>query len=100
MVRPDLRSNMAGIPDISVPQETVDMEHLGRTCSSQGSIVLGNSVPRDGSELRPSTRIGNEKEITALLARRTHQERTLKEDWLVVDGNWRHTGQRKFPVSK
>jgi hypothetical protein len=48
-VRPDLRRGMAGIPDISVPQEKVDVEHPGGMYSSQGSTVLGNPVPRDGS---------------------------------------------------
>jgi hypothetical protein len=28
--------------------------------------------------------------------RRTHQERTLKEDWPVVDGNWRHAGAEEI----
>jgi hypothetical protein len=46
-----------GIPEISVPQERVDVEHLGETSSSQGSTVLENPVPRNRSELRPSTRI-------------------------------------------
>jgi hypothetical protein len=57
MMRPDLRRDMAGIPEISVPQETVDVEHPGGTSSSQKSTVLGNPVPRDGSKWRPSTRI-------------------------------------------
>jgi hypothetical protein len=55
MVRPDLRRDMAGIPKISVPQERVDVEHLGGMSSSRGSTVLENPVTRDGSELRPST---------------------------------------------
>jgi hypothetical protein len=25
------------------------------------------------------------------------RERTLKEDWLVVDGGWRHTGAEELP---
>jgi hypothetical protein len=33
----------------------------------------------------------------ALHARRTHQERALREDWLVVDGGWRHTGIEELP---
>jgi hypothetical protein len=40
---------------------------------------------------------GNEKKIMALRARRTHQERTLREDWLVVDGNWRHSVVEEIP---
>jgi hypothetical protein len=57
MVRPDLRRDMAGVPEISVPQERVDVKHLGGTSSSWGSTVLGNLIPRDGSEPRPSARI-------------------------------------------
>jgi hypothetical protein len=57
MVRPDLRRDMVGAPKISVPQERVDVEHPGGTSSSWGSTVLESQVPRDGSELRPSTRI-------------------------------------------
>jgi hypothetical protein len=40
---------------------------------------------------------GNEKEIVALCARRTHRERTLRDDWQVVDGNWRRAGAEKLP---
>jgi hypothetical protein len=57
MVRPDLRRDMVGVPEISVPQEKVDVGHLRGTSSSLGPTVLGNPVPRDGSEPRPSTRI-------------------------------------------
>jgi hypothetical protein len=57
MVRPDLRRDMAGVLEISVPQERVDVGHPGGTSSSRGSGVLGNPVPRDGSEPRPSARI-------------------------------------------
>jgi hypothetical protein len=48
---------MTGIPEISVPQERVDMEHPGGTSSSLGPTVLGDPVPRDKSEWRPSARI-------------------------------------------
>jgi hypothetical protein len=40
---------------------------------------------------------GNEKEITSLCARRTHRQRTLREDWPVVGGKWRHTGAEEIP---
>jgi hypothetical protein len=58
MVRPDLRRDMAGIPKISGPQER---EKCG---TSRGNIftiggpqsLVGNPVPQDKSELRPSTR--------------------------------------------
>jgi hypothetical protein len=48
---------MTGIPKISVPQERVDVEHLGGTSPSRGFTVLGDLVPRDESKLKPSTRI-------------------------------------------
>jgi hypothetical protein len=60
MVRPDLRRDMAGIPEISGPQERErDMKHLEGTSSPQGGpqSLVGNPVPRDESELRPSTRV-------------------------------------------
>jgi hypothetical protein len=53
----DLRRDMAGIPEISVPQERVNVEHPGGMSSSRGPTVLENLVPRDGSKPRPSTRI-------------------------------------------
>jgi hypothetical protein len=28
---------------------------------------------------------------------RTHRERTLREDWPVVDGNWRRAGAEELP---
>jgi hypothetical protein len=73
MVRPDLRRDMAGVPEISDPQERErDVEYPEGTSSPQGS-----TVPSGNLELGFQ---GNEREITALRARRTHQERTLKED--------------------
>jgi hypothetical protein len=48
---------MAGVPEISVPQEKVDVGHPGETSSLWGPTVLENPVPRDGSEPRPSARI-------------------------------------------
>jgi hypothetical protein len=54
---PDLRRDMAGVPEISVSQERVDVEYPGGTPSSQGSTVLGNPVSRDRNEQRPSARI-------------------------------------------
>jgi hypothetical protein len=57
MVRPDLRRDMVGVPKISVPQERVGVQHPGGMSSSLESTVLGNPVPRDGNEPRPSTRI-------------------------------------------
>jgi hypothetical protein len=60
MVRPDLRRDIAGVPEISVPQERVDVGHPGGMSSSQGSTVLWNLVPKDQSEPRLSTRIFEE----------------------------------------
>jgi hypothetical protein len=72
MVRPDLRRDMVGIPEISVPLERErererdrererererDVEYPEGMSSPWGFTVLGNLVPMDGSELRPSTRI-------------------------------------------
>jgi hypothetical protein len=57
MVRPEFRRDMAGVPKISVPQERVDVEHLGEMSSSQEPTVLKNPVPRDGSKPRPRARI-------------------------------------------
>jgi hypothetical protein len=36
----------------------------------------------------------------ALHARRTHQERTLRLDWLVVDGDWRCIGAEEIPCEQ
>jgi hypothetical protein len=57
MVRPDLRRDIVGVPEISVPQERVDVGQPGGTSSSGGYTVLKNQTPRDGSEIRPSARI-------------------------------------------
>jgi hypothetical protein len=43
---------------------------------------------------------GNEKEIVSLRVRRTHQKRTLREDWLVVDGNWKCAGAEEIPCEQ
>jgi hypothetical protein len=49
---------MMGVPKILVPQENiVEVELLVGMSPSQGPTVLGNPVPRDKNELRPSTRI-------------------------------------------
>jgi hypothetical protein len=36
----------------------------------------------------------------ALHVRMTHQERTLRKDWLVVDGNWRRAGAEEIPCEQ
>jgi hypothetical protein len=60
MVRPDLRRDMAGVPEILVPQERErKMWSTQRECLHHGGpqSLVGNPVPRDGSEPRPSARI-------------------------------------------
>jgi hypothetical protein len=60
MVRPDLRRDMAGIPEISGPRERErEMWSTQRECLHQGSpqSLVGNPVPRDRSKPRPSVRI-------------------------------------------
>jgi hypothetical protein len=60
MVRPDLRRDMAGVPEISGPQErernmwSTQREHL-----HHGGLqsIVGSPVPRDGSKPKPSARI-------------------------------------------
>jgi hypothetical protein len=61
MVRPDLRRDMVGVPEISVPQEReregceAPRGNVFTTGSPQS--LVGNLVPWDESELRSSTRI-------------------------------------------
>jgi hypothetical protein len=64
MVRSDLRRHMAGIPEISGPQERErkrerEMWSTQRECLHHRGpqSLVGNPVPGDESELRPSTRI-------------------------------------------
>jgi hypothetical protein len=60
MARPDLRRDMVGVPEISGPQEKErEMWHTQRECLHHGGpqSLVGNPVPRDESELKPSTRI-------------------------------------------
>jgi hypothetical protein len=60
MVKPDLRRDMVGVPEISGPQE-----RESRCGAPRGNVftmggpqsLVGNPVPRDDSEPRPSTRI-------------------------------------------
>jgi hypothetical protein len=60
MVRPDLRRDMAGVPNISGSQERErGMWSTQRECLHHRvpQSLVGNLVPRDGSEPRPSARI-------------------------------------------
>jgi hypothetical protein len=70
MVRSDLRRDMVGVPKISGPQER-ERERCGVprgnvfTTGDPQSLV-GNPVPRDESELRPSARISRKRERSQL----------------------------------
>jgi hypothetical protein len=49
-VRPELRRDMAGVPEISVPQKRVDVEHLGGMSSLQESTVPSGEPGSQGRE--------------------------------------------------
>jgi hypothetical protein len=96
---------MAGVPEISGPQERE--REMWKTTprrnvfTTRGSTVPSGepSFPREESELRPSARVFEEMRERPQLSVRgglTEGERTLREDWPVVDGGWRC---RNFPVS-
>jgi hypothetical protein len=56
---------------------------------------VGNPVPWDESKLQPSTRVFEDMRKRPQLSMRgelTEGERTLREDWPVVDGGWRPAG--------
>jgi hypothetical protein len=101
--RPDLRRDIVGVPDISGPQKRKrEMWSTQRECLHHGGSqsLVGNPVPRDESELRPSTRIFEKMREQLQLCMRgglTEGERTLRDDWLVVDGSWRCTGVEELP---
>jgi hypothetical protein len=61
MVRPDLKRDMAGVPEISGPQERErDVEHPEGTSSPRKSTVpSGKPGSQRQSELRPSTRFSS-----------------------------------------
>jgi hypothetical protein len=50
MVRPDLRRDMAGVPEISGPQERVDVEYPEGTSSPRGSTVPRGELGSQGWE--------------------------------------------------
>jgi hypothetical protein len=61
---------------------------------------VGNPVSWEENELQPSNRVFKEMRERPQLSVRggiTKGERTLREDWLVVDGGWRHTGVEELP---
>jgi hypothetical protein len=99
---------MAGIPEISGPQEreremwkTTPRRNVFTTRRS--TVPSGEpSFPREEGKLRPSARVFEEMRARPQLCVRgglTEGERTLREDWPVVDGGWRLLGWRNFPVS-
>jgi hypothetical protein len=104
--RPDLRRDMSGIPKISDPQErernveyNAQRECLHHRVGAPQSLV-GNPVPG----VRASCDLalgfwGNGRERPQLRIQRglTEGERTLREDWPVVDGGWRHAGVEELP---
>jgi hypothetical protein len=97
---------MAGIPKISGPQER-EREMWKTTPRRNVFTTRGSTVPsgepgfpRDESKLRPSARVFEEiRERLQLCVRGglTEGERTLREDWPVVDGSWRHAGVEELP---
>jgi hypothetical protein len=61
---------------------------------------VGNPVPRDESELQPSTRVFEEMRERPQLSKQgglTDGARTLREDWPVLDGGWRRAGGEELP---
>jgi hypothetical protein len=61
---------------------------------------VGNPVPWNKRELQPSTRVFKEMRERPQPSMReglTEGERTLREDWLVVDGSWKCTGAEELP---
>jgi hypothetical protein len=58
------------------------------------------TFPQDESKLRPSVRVFEEMRERPQLCLRgglTEGERTLREDWPVVDGSWRRAGVEELP---
>jgi hypothetical protein len=97
---------MAGVPEISGPQER-DREMWKTTprrkvFTTRGSTVPSGepSFPQDESKLRPSARVFEEMRDRPQLCMRgglTEGERTLREDWPVVDGSWMCAGVEELP---
>jgi hypothetical protein len=59
---------------------------------------VGNPVP--GMRANPSTRVSEEMRERPQLSMQgglTEAERTLREDWSVVDGGWRRAGVEELP---
>jgi hypothetical protein len=63
-------------------------------------VPSGEPSSRNESELRPSARVFEEMRERPQLCVRgglTKGERTLREDWPVVDGSWRHAEEEELP---
>jgi hypothetical protein len=97
---------MAGMPKISGSQERE--REMWKTTprrsvfTTRGSTVPSGepSFPQDESELQPSARVFEEMRERPQLSVRgglTEGEKTLREDWPVVDGSWRHAGVEELP---
>jgi hypothetical protein len=78
---------------VEYPEGTSHLHHGGL------QSLVGNPVSRDGSKPRPSARILRklERDHGSACKKDSPRERTLREDWLMVDGNWRHTGVEEIP---
>jgi hypothetical protein len=97
---------MAGIPEISGPQER-EREKCGKQpprehlSTGMSTVPSGEpSFPQDESKLQPSARVFEEMRERPQLCMRgglTKGDRTLKEDWPVVDGSWRRARVEEFP---
>jgi hypothetical protein len=64
------------------------------------TVPSGEPSSRDESKLQPSTRVFEEMRERPQLCvwgGFTEGERTLREDWPVVDGGWRCTGVEELP---
>jgi hypothetical protein len=97
---------MAGVPGISGSQERE--REMWKTTPRGNVLTMGMSTvpsgelsfPQDESELQPSTRVFEEMRERPQLSMRgglTEGERTLREDWPVVDGSWRRAGVEELP---
>jgi hypothetical protein len=95
---------MAGIPKISGPQERErDVGHNTQRerLHHRGSTVhSGEPSSQRQSKLQPSTRVFKEMRERPQLNERgglTEGEKTLRQDWPVVDDSWRCTGSEELP---
>jgi hypothetical protein len=64
------------------------------------TVPSGEPSSRDESKPRPSARVFEEMRERPQLCVRgglTEGERTLREDWLLVDGGWRPAGAEELP---